>query len=62
MQVIVDEKKGTLTIVASLNNPPVRSKSGKTDLVVTTNGALKTQATVGGKALTVNLNAYVPAS
>jgi hypothetical protein len=61
MKVTINEKAGTLVIEMPITNPPTPSKSGKTLLVATTNGALKTAATVNGQAVTVNLNAYIPA-
>lgn len=38
---------------------PTRSKSGKTLLVATSGGNVKTEATVNGKQVIVGLNAYI---
>lgn len=55
----VDEKKGKIYIEADIE-PLTPSASGKTLVVVSTRGNLKTDQKVGGKFLTVGLNAYVP--
>ncbi len=39
---------------------PRPSSSGKTLVCATTAGAMKTEATVNGKPLTINVNAYIP--
>ena len=61
MKVTYDDKKQVLVIEAPVNNPPTASKSGKTLLVASTQGAAKTGVKVDGKEQTVNLNAYIPA-
>lgn len=60
MKVTVDEKKGVLLIEMPIASEPAASKSGKTKLVASTQGAVKTGVKVQGEELTVNLNAYIP--
>lgn len=50
-------KNNTLFIEIPLSEPRP-SGSGKTLLVATTGGAVKTSEQINGKALTVSLNAY----
>lgn len=58
MKVTVDEKKGVIVIEAPINKEPAMSKSGKTLIVATTSGALKTGAMLQGKEVVLNLTAY----
>ena len=60
MQVIVDQKAKTLTVVMDLETPHP-SNSGKTKLVACTYGPQRSQAQVDGKNVTINLNAYISA-
>lgn len=60
MTVVHNKKDGTLTITIPTNDPPVASKSGKTKLVATTNGAAVSTCLVDGEVVTINLNAYIP--
>ncbi len=55
----VTVENGTLTISIPENNPPTPSKSGKSLLVGSTNGNIKTEHMVNGKLLTVSVNAYI---
>jgi len=48
-----------LVLRVPLNSPPVPSASGKTLVVASTRGNLKTSVEVGGKPVTVGLNAYI---
>lgn len=41
---------------------PEKSKSGKTLIVASTGGFAKTTAEVDGKPVSINLNAFIPAS
>jgi hypothetical protein len=59
MTVKIDEKAGTLTITLPLT-PPRPSSTGKTNIVASTGGSFKTGQNVGGKPLTVSVNAYTP--
>ena len=59
MQVTVDAKAKTLTIVLPLQDPSP-SASGKTLVVASTRGNFKSSATVNGKPVTVGVNAYIP--
>lgn len=59
MKVTLDKKAGTLTIVMPINDPPVTSGSGKSLLVASTNGSVRTDVVVDGKPLTIGLNAYI---
>jgi hypothetical protein len=54
----VDEKRNKLVIEADLETPRP-SGSGKTLIVASTGGNLKTDQKVGGKQLVVGLNAYI---
>jgi hypothetical protein len=60
MKVTIDEKAGTITIVAELTKP-TESKSGKTLSVASTHGALVSDAKVSNKPVVVNLNCYIKA-
>ena len=48
-----------LTITCDLEKP-TPSASGKTLVVVSTRGNMKTSCIVDGKPLTIGLNAYIP--
>lgn len=58
MTVKIDEKAKTLTIVMPLGEP-TPSASGKTLVVASTRGNVKTAALVDGKPVTIGLNAYI---
>ena len=58
MQVTVDQKSKTLTIVIELTSP-TPSVSGKTLVVASSHGNLQTAAQVDGKNVIVGLNAYI---
>jgi hypothetical protein len=51
--------KGKLVIEADIE-AGAPSKSGKTLVIASTRGNMKTDVLVGGKVLTIGLNAYVP--
>lgn len=57
MQVTVDEKKKTLTIVIPIEE--AESKSGKNLMIAKSGGNKETDAKYKGKNVTVGLNAYV---
>jgi len=59
IKVKVDEKAGKLFIELDLDTP-TPSSSGKTLVVASTRGNLKTDAKVNGKTVTLGLNAYIP--
>lgn len=59
IKVKVDEKAGKLYIEADLDTP-TPSASGKTLVVASTRGNLKTDVKINGKTLTIGLNAYTP--
>jgi len=59
VKVTVDEKKNKIIIEADIETPRP-SGSGKTLIVATTGGNLKTGQTIAGKPLTVGFNAYIP--
>lgn len=52
-------ENGKLILSFPLNNPPTPSSTGKTLLVAGTRGPTATTATVDGKVVTVNVNAYI---
>ena len=55
-------KDGKLTIVISADaETPRRSASGKSLVIASTNGNVKTDVMVKGKPLTIGLNAYIQA-
>lgn len=60
MEVTIANNVMTIRIPCAAN--PAPSKSGKTRLVATTNGNVKTAAMVAGKPVTIGLNAYIPIS
>ena len=59
MQVTVDTKKKTITIVADLQEP-TPSASGKTLVVASSRGNVTTQAQINGKNVVIGFNAYIP--
>ena len=56
MKVTINEKSGTVTVVLPLTPGP--SKSGKSMVIASTRGNLKTDATFDGKTVTLGVNAY----
>lgn len=58
MKATIDEKNKTLTITLDLEEPHP-SGSGKTLVVASTHGNQQTEAMLGGKAITVGVNAYI---
>lgn len=58
-QVVIDEKKQTVTIVLPLLKPEP-SKSGKSRVIATTRGNYKSPTEFDGKPVTVGVNVYVP--
>lgn len=52
-------EKGELVIRIPMAKKPAPSKSGKTLIVATSGGNQKTDCEVGGKKVTVGLNAYI---
>jgi len=52
-------KNGNLVITIPMNPKPVPSASGKTLVVASSHGNVKTDAEVDGKSVTVGLNAYI---
>lgn len=59
MNVSINKAKNVLTIEIPLMEPQA-SKSGKSILVASTQGNIKTSTMFNGKPLTVSVNAYVP--
>ncbi len=55
----VEIKNGDLVITIPMNNPPRSSASGKSLLVATTSGPLKSDLLVEGKPVVVVLSAYI---
>ncbi len=55
--VIVTIEKGYLVIKIKMQEPKA-SSSGKTMVVASTHGNIKTEAQVNGKPITIGLNAY----
>lgn len=55
-------KGGVLSIEIDVFEPPKRSASGKSLVIASTMGNVKTEVLVDGKPLVIGLNAYVPAS
>lgn len=61
MKVTLSKDRKTLIIEAPISeNPRPSASSGKTLIVASTGGALKTAEQVHGGVLTVSLNAYIP--
>ena len=56
------EVKGNKLMIEMDLEKPTASKSGKTLVVASTRGNMKTAATVDGKPITIGLNAYIPIS
>lgn len=54
--------EGSKLIIAADLDTPTPSASGKNLVVVSTRGNMKTDATIDGKAVTIGLNAYIPAN
>jgi hypothetical protein len=52
-------ENGVLKIEIPTSNPPERSASGKSLVVASTRGNMKTSVIVDGKPLTIGLNAYI---
>ncbi len=61
MKVSINEKAKTLVIEIPLQDPKP-SASGKTLVVASSHGNVKTEAVVKGKNVTVGLNAYIKAT
>lgn len=59
MNIEVTDKHVTITL--DRITPPRLSKSGKSHLIATTSGNVKTDETVDGKVLTIGCTAYIPA-
>lgn len=59
MEVKVDEKAGTVTLVLPLT-PARPSSTGKTNIVCGTGGSFKTGKMVGGQPLTITCTGYTP--
>lgn len=53
-------KGNTLIIEIPMNPTPQPSASGKTLVVASTRGNVKTDAKVNGKEVIIGLNAYIP--
>jgi hypothetical protein len=51
-----------LVIEIEMRDPPTPSATGKTRIVATTAGNVKTDIQVQGKTMTIGLNAYIPAT
>ena len=51
-------KDGNLIITLPMNVPPAVSGSGKSPVVASTYGNVVTDLQVGGKAVTIGVNAY----
>jgi len=56
----VKMENGKLVITIDVQNPAQPSASGKTLVVATTRGNVRTGLLVDGKPLTIGLNAYIP--
>lgn len=52
--------EGNKLIITCDLEEPVPSSSGKTLVVASTRGNMRTDLTVNGKPLTIGLNAYIP--
>ena len=57
MEVRIEGNK--LHIIATIQNPPMPSASGKTLVIATSRGNQTTTATVNGSPVTVGFNAYI---
>lgn len=60
IKVKVDQKTRKLVIEADIDEVLSPSKSGKTLLLATSNGNLRTDQTYNGEPVTVGLNVYIP--
>ena len=58
MEVKFDEKKKQLVITIDTQDP-TPSMSGKTLVVASTRGNVKTEAMIDGKPIVIGLNAYI---
>ena len=58
LNVTIDEKARTVTIVTDLL-PPTPSASGKTLVIASTHGNQPVTATIQGKPIIAGLNAYI---
>lgn len=56
--VVIDTKKKTMTVTMPLGKP-TPSASGKTLVIASTRGNLKTGVKYEGKEITLGLNAYI---
>jgi len=56
---VIDLQKKTVTITLPLK-PLTLSKSGKSRMVATTSGNMKTDAVIDGKNVVLGVNAYIP--
>ncbi|MDP6526521.1 MAG: hypothetical protein QGH15_20095 [Kiritimatiellia bacterium] len=52
-------KDGVLHVELAVNNPPMRSASGKTLVVASSRGNKKTDAMVNDQNVVIGLNAYI---
>jgi len=52
-------KGGTLFLEIPINTPATPTSTGKSLMVATTKGNIKTELVVDGKPLTVSVNAYI---
>lgn len=59
VEVTVDQKAKTVTIVLPLQEP-TESKSGKSLTIATTHGNMRSNARFKGKTVTIGANAYIP--
>lgn len=54
------EIRGNTLVITMPLSEPTPSASGKSLVVATTRGNLRTTATVNGKPITIGVNAYIP--
>lgn len=60
MQVTIEKINGVDTLIIKIpTNPPTASASGKTLVIASSRGSVKTDAKVDGKAVIIGLNAYI---
>lgn len=59
MKLSIDKKTGLLTLEMSCYPKPAPSKSGKTLVVASSQGNVKTSCMVDDKPVTVGFNAYI---
>lgn len=62
MNAKVKIENGMLKLEIPINAQPTPSASGKTLVVASTHGNMRTEATVNGKPVVVGLNAYIYAN